>query len=77
MGVAHSVQALDDLVLGVHHVEVHVGLQAAHVHEDHRVGERVGVERTFLYGEQTVGALAEVLVVAGGRQLVIALDGWR
>ena len=72
--VAHGVQAGDDVVVGVEDLEVNGGLEAAHAHEQHGVGQLVAVERRVLDGEHAVGTLAEVLVDALLGQLVVALD---
>ncbi len=61
--------------LGVQRLELLVHFQAAHEHEHAGAAEGVGVEGRLAHGEQATGILAEVGIVAGGAQLVVAVDG--
>ena len=75
MGGAGRVQAGNELAVGVIHVAVLVGLQAAQIAQGEGASALGGVEGAVLQGEQALGALEEVGVLAGAGQLVVALDG--
>ena len=70
--VADGVQVLDDLAFGrealVLRIHVHARADGAHAHVAMDAVEGRGV-----HGNQVVRRLAEVLVLAGGCQLVVAL----
>lgn len=65
LGGAGRVQAGDELAVGVVHVAVLVGLQAAQVAQGEGASALGGVEGAVLQGEQALGALEEVGVLAG------------
>lgn len=74
LGVAGDVEPRDDLVVLVQAVAIGVAHESQQRHQVdvHSALERV--ERAVLYGEHPVSPLAEVLVLAGLGQVVVALD---
>ena len=72
-GVAHGVQAADGLELPVQALVVAIDHEAAQDGRQLVGAAGDGVVGAALDGHEVLGGLAEVLVAAGGAQLVVAL----
>ena len=60
LGIANRIQAVDDLVFGIEHLEINGGFETAKGHQNVAVRDGECEERALFNREESVGALADL-----------------